>query len=81
MGDHAIRWNSYRYIRYNDGSEEFYDHKTDPHEWQNLANTKMQKNKIKKLIKFIPQQNAPYAEHSFYHYNPYFINDKLNHSK
>jgi len=80
-GNHAIRWNSYRYIRYNDGSEEFYDHKTDPHEWHNLANTKNAKNKIKKLIKFIPQQNAPYAEHSFYHYNPYFINDKLNHSK
>ena len=25
----------YRFIRYNDGSEEFYDHAHDPHEWHN----------------------------------------------
>ncbi|WP_395746920.1 sulfatase [Prosthecobacter sp.] len=29
-----VRW---RYIRYADGSEELYDHQTDPHEWTNLA--------------------------------------------
>lgn len=28
---------NYRYIRYHDGSEEFYDLKVDPHEWTNLA--------------------------------------------
>lgn len=28
------RW---RYIRYSDGSEELYDHESDPHEWTNLA--------------------------------------------
>ena len=27
----------YRYIRYEDGSEELYDHKKDPHEWKNLS--------------------------------------------
>ena len=26
-----------RYIRYEDGSEELYDHQTDPNEWTNLA--------------------------------------------
>ena len=26
-----------RYIRYEDGSEELYDHANDPHEWVNLA--------------------------------------------
>ena len=31
----AIRSERFRYIRYNDGSEEFYDHATDPHEWTN----------------------------------------------
>jgi iduronate 2-sulfatase len=80
-GNHAIRSRNYRYIRYNDGSEEFYDHRSDPHEWYNLVNTKKARNEIEKLIKFIPQYNAPYAEYSFYNYNPYFINDKLNHSK
>lgn len=33
----AVRSERYRYIRYVDGSEEFYDHETDPHEWNNLA--------------------------------------------
>ena len=29
--------NRYRYIRYSDGSEELYDHQSDPNEWSNLA--------------------------------------------
>lgn len=35
--NHAIRTERYRYIRYDDGSDELYDHDTDPHEWHNLA--------------------------------------------
>jgi arylsulfatase A-like enzyme len=35
--NHAIRSERYRYIRYDDGSEELYDHNVDPHEWYNLA--------------------------------------------
>ena len=34
---HAIRTDRWRYIRYADGSEELYDHDTDPMEWHNLA--------------------------------------------
>jgi arylsulfatase A-like enzyme len=33
----AVRSEHWRYIRYWDGSEELYDHRTDPHEWHNLA--------------------------------------------
>lgn len=33
----AIQDERYRYIRYDDGSEELYDHQRDPHEWTNLA--------------------------------------------
>ncbi len=36
-GNHAVRSNRWRYIRYADGSEELYDHDADPHEWNNLA--------------------------------------------
>ena len=36
-GNHAIRSDRWRYIRYNDGSEELYDHDKDPWEWTNLA--------------------------------------------
>lgn len=34
---YAARDARWRYIRYADGSEELYDHETDPHEWTNLA--------------------------------------------
>jgi iduronate 2-sulfatase len=33
----AVRHQDWRYIRYGDGSEELYDHGTDPDEWTNLA--------------------------------------------
>lgn len=36
-GNYAVRSEHFRYIRYLDGSEEFYDHRNDPHEWKNLA--------------------------------------------
>ncbi len=36
-GNAAVRSDRYRYIRYADGGEELYDHRTDPHEWNNLA--------------------------------------------
>ena len=36
-GNHTVRSDRWRYIRYNDGSEELYDHEKDPHEWHNLA--------------------------------------------
>lgn len=35
---YAARTEQWRYIRYADGSEELYDHQSDPHEWTNLAN-------------------------------------------
>lgn len=34
-GNYAIVSERYRFIHYNDGSEEFYDHKNDPNEWHN----------------------------------------------
>ena len=36
-GQRAVRTRHHRYIRYEDGSEELYDLKRDPHEWVNLA--------------------------------------------
>jgi choline-sulfatase len=37
QGNVAVRSERYRYIRYRDGGEELYDHRTDPHEWNNIA--------------------------------------------
>ncbi|SMP58210.1 Arylsulfatase A [Neorhodopirellula lusitana] len=36
-GNHTVRSDRWRYIRYRDGSEELYDHSKDPNEWTNLA--------------------------------------------
>ncbi|MHC4757320.1 MAG: sulfatase-like hydrolase/transferase [Planctomycetota bacterium] len=36
-GNHAVRSDRWRYIRYKDGTEELYDHSKDPWEWTNLA--------------------------------------------
>ena len=33
----AAQTERYRYLRYEDGSEELYDHQNDPHEWENLS--------------------------------------------
>ncbi|MDP7050911.1 MAG: sulfatase [Verrucomicrobiota bacterium] len=36
-GNHSLRSERHRYLRFEDGSEELYDHNADPHEWTNLA--------------------------------------------
>lgn len=36
-GNYAIVSERYRFVQYNNGSEEFYDHKNDPHEWYNVV--------------------------------------------
>ena len=38
LNNHSVRSERWRYIRYNDGGEELYDHNADPQEWKNLAN-------------------------------------------
>jgi choline-sulfatase len=36
-GNHAVRTEHWRYIRYATGDEELYDHRNDPNEWNNLV--------------------------------------------
>ncbi len=36
-GNYAVRSSHYRFIQYRDGSQELYDHRSDPNEWTNLA--------------------------------------------
>ena len=36
-GNHAVRSERWRYLRYTDGAEELYDMQDDPNEWTNLA--------------------------------------------
>ncbi|MCC6263631.1 MAG: sulfatase [Bryobacterales bacterium] len=58
-GNHALRDERWRYIRYADGTEELYDHDNDPNEWVNLA-AKPEHTALKqRLAKFLPASNAP----------------------
>lgn len=60
-GNHAVRLNQWRYIRYADGSEELYDHAADPQEWKNLAKDEKYKDKKVELAKYLPTQEAKNA--------------------
>jgi choline-sulfatase len=59
--NHAVRSQHYRYIRYADGSEEFYDHRVDPHEWNNLANQPGIAPLLKQHANWLPHSNASEA--------------------
>jgi arylsulfatase A-like enzyme len=58
-GNHAIRDDRYRYIRYRNGDEELYDHATDPHEFTNLAADARLRDVKARLRAFVPTQDAP----------------------
>ncbi|MGY8769209.1 MAG: sulfatase-like hydrolase/transferase [Pirellulales bacterium] len=59
--NHSLRSQDYRYIRYADGSEELYDHRSDPMEFTNLAkDPKMAKIK-KEFAPWLPKKNVPEA--------------------
>ncbi len=56
-GNHGIRTEDWRYIRYADGSEELYDMKNDPNEWTNLASETQWEKKKKELARWLPKSN------------------------
>lgn len=58
-GNVALRSEHYRYIRYVDGSEEFYDHRVDSNEWDNLARSAEVEAEMKKHAAALPKRSAP----------------------
>ena len=58
-GNTAIRSRNWRYIRYEDGSEELYDHRVDPNEWTNLASDMNYEDIKTRLSAHIPDTLAP----------------------
>jgi len=56
--NHAVRTDRWRYIHYNDGGEELYDHRADPNEWTNLAAKPEMAEVKKKLAAYLPKTNA-----------------------
>ena len=81
MKNHAVRSGQYRYIQYEDGTEEFYDRKIDPNEWENQASNENYKTIKDELKSLMPSVNAKWTEHSTYVFQPYFVEQKERTSK
>jgi arylsulfatase A-like enzyme len=58
-GNYAIRSERYRYIHYNDGSEELYDVSKDPHEWYNRAKDPGMAEVLARHRKHLPAKSHP----------------------
>jgi arylsulfatase A-like enzyme len=59
-GNHSLRSEQYRYTRYEDGSEELYDHQQDPGEWSNLASSSGHTEVVKRFRMELPENEAAY---------------------
>ena len=67
QGNHGIRSERWRYIRYADGTEELYDTVDDPNEWNNLAGTSLSR-ELEAVIdnhrQWLPKVDMPPAANS-----------------
>ena len=57
--NYGVRSDRYRYIVYEDGTEELYDHNKDKWEWKNLANNPEYATIKKKMRKEVPTHHEP----------------------
>jgi len=55
--NHAVRTERWRFIQYNDGTEELYDHTGDPNEWNNLAAKQEYQAVLEDLRRYLPEMN------------------------
>jgi arylsulfatase A-like enzyme len=61
-GNHAVRSERWRYIRYHDGSEELYNHDSDEFEWHNRAGDPELRDVKEELARWLPEENAEDSE-------------------
>jgi arylsulfatase A-like enzyme len=64
QGNHAVRTQRWRYIRYADGAEELYDLANDPREWTNLAGRAQSAGVIAEHRRWLPKPDLPPAPRS-----------------
>lgn len=60
-GNHALRNDRFRYIRYANGDEELYDHANDEFERRNLAGQAEYRETIEAMKEWLPKNEAPEA--------------------
>jgi choline-sulfatase len=75
--NHAIKTEEWRFIQYADGSQELYNTRKDPNEWQNVVSQPEYASVIAELKKFLPKENklpAAGSEHRILIYQ----NGKIN---
>jgi choline-sulfatase len=61
QGNHTVRTERWRYIRYADGSEELYDDEKDPNEWKNLAKDPKYAKVLREHARWLPKVDVPPA--------------------
>ena len=64
QGNHGVRSERWRYIRYADGTEELYDHAIDPREWHNVALRPEHAAVLAEHRRWLPTIDRPPAPHS-----------------
>lgn len=69
--NYSVRDERYRYIHYNDGTSELYDHSVDENEFNNLlfSNPEKYQNIVSELTRWIPKQSVPGVKNP--NLNPY----------
>lgn len=58
-GNHSVRTENWRYIRYANGDEELYDHRIDRHEFHNLAGDPEHASRKRELARHLPTREVP----------------------
>lgn len=71
--NHAVRTERYRYIVYENGAEELYDHEDDANEWHNRADDPAYAEIKQELARHLPERNVPWSPQSHLTVNEYFI--------
>jgi arylsulfatase A-like enzyme len=64
QGNHSVRSERWRYIRYADGSEELYDMHRDPQEWTNVQSSPTNVAVLAEHRKWLPKVDSPPAKGS-----------------
>jgi arylsulfatase A-like enzyme len=78
--NHAARSEHFRYIQYENGAEELYDHREDQNEWFNLAGDLKYNNIKQELKNHLPKTNVPWSSTSRYDVNDYFTEQRIRES-